>query len=630
MIQAIMKIGKWAGERDGTIGSNDNFIQNPNEKGNIKKVLTITLSIQDDSLFFKDVDIEEFRQKYLAKYLYRRGSSSGADVTPTSKYAGDIEKTFKKKIVRSLQEITKEAKNLGLDSDEQKRVKIIYDTLSSDEKSITERLIERSKEIEKGEGAIITLVFLENGKKYYIGDTNLFQKVLSIKARQKYFKQYGKEALGNNQICSVCLKERSEVYGFVNTYSFYTVDKPGFVTGGFKQQDAWKNYPVCFECASNLELGKKYLNENLRFNFYGFRYLLIPKAFTDKIMEESLDILEDMSDHRATEMIQTGFDQAYINRLTDAEDEIFDLIGNEKDYFSFDLLFYREKQSAFNILLHVEDILPSRFGMLFELKARLDKIDIFRKEVSKKEGKRLLVFNFRILRNFFPYVSKTRSYDKHFLELVGKIFSLKPVDYYLIIRAIVTKLRSRFVNDEYIKIDCLSGYLLLNYLAGLGILIKGGERMEVKLIRDLKESFSSEDTSVSDKIEQFFDAHAGFFDIAEKKACFLVGFLVKKLLNIQKRRTQGAKPPFLKKMQGLRLTEPIVKKMYYEAQNKLEQYDENYYPELESVIAQYMVSSGSKWNITNDEISFYFTMGMNLANLFKSKQEGDNNGRPEE
>jgi CRISPR-associated protein Csh1 len=347
-------------------------------------------------------------------------------------------------------------------------------------------------------------------------------------------------------------------------------------------------------------------------------------------LEETLDVLEDMSDHRSTEMIQVGFDQTYINRLTDAEDEIFDLISQEKDYVSFDLLFYREKQSAFKILLHVEDILPSRFKKLFDLKARVDEIDIFKSEISKKDGKRLLVFNFRVLRNFFPYVSKTRSYDKHFLELAGKIFSLKPVDYHLIIKAIVTKLRSRFVNGEYMKIDCLSGYLLLSYLSGLGILSKGGERMEVKPIEDLKESFGAEDISISDKIEMFFDAHSGFFDNAEKKASFLVGVLVQYVLNIQKRRAQGAKPPFLKKMQGLRLTEPIVKRMSYEAQNKLEQYDENYYRELQTVIAQYMVFSGSKWAITNDEISFYFTVGMNLANLFKSKKEGDNYDRPEE
>jgi CRISPR-associated protein Csh1 len=628
MIQAIMKIGQWVEEMDGTKGSIQNFVQNPNEKGNIRKVLTITLDKQDDSWIYKDVEIEEFRQKYLAKYLYRHGSSSGADITPTSKFAGDMKKTFKKKIVRSIDDISREAENLGLDSKEIEQVEKIHEALFAAEIPITERLIERSEEIERREGAIITLVFQENGKRKYIGDIDLFHKVLMSKAKEKYFKQYGKKSLGNNQMCSVCQKQQTEVYGFVNTYNFYTVDKPGFVSGGFKQQNAWKNYPVCFECASNLELGKKYLNEKLRFSFFGFRYLLIPKFFSDSIMEKTLDVLEDMFEHRATEMIEAGFDQTYINRLTDAEDEIFDLIAQEKDYVSFDLLFYREKQSAFNILLHVEDILPSRFRRLFEIKARLDAIDIFRKEVSKKDGKRLLIFNFRILRSFFPYVSKTRSYDKHFLELVGKIFSLKPVEYHFIMKAIVTKLRSRFVNDEYTKIDCLSGYLLLNYLGGLGILRKGGVGMEIKLIEDLKESFGSEDTSVSQKTELFFEAHGGFFDNAAKKACFLVGILAQKLINIQLQEKKAT--PFRTKLHGLRLTEPLLKKISYEAQNKLEQYKKNYYRELEGVIAQYMVAGGPAWSLTNDEISFYFTMGMNLASLFKSKKEENDNDRPEQ
>ena len=245
-----------------------------------------------------------------------------------------------------------------------------------------------------------------------------------------------------------------------------------------------------------------------------------------------------------------------------------------------------------------------------------------------KDGKRFLVFNFGILRNFFPYISKTRTYNKHFLELVGKIFSLKSIDYDFILEAVIRKLHLKFVNDEYVKTDCLAGYMLLNYLAGLGILSKGGERMNIKPIENLKSGFDSENLNISEKIKLFFESHAGFFDKEEKKACFLVGILVQNLLNIQ--YTDKKATPFRSKLYGLRLTEPLLKKISYEAQEKLEQYKKNYYRELESVIAQYMVASGTKWNLTHDEISFYFTMGMNLASLFKTKkEEGEENGRTE-
>lgn len=84
-------------------------------------------------------------------------------------------------------------------------------------------------------------------------------------------------------------------------------------------------------------------------------------------------------------------------------------------------------------------------------------------------------------------------------------------------------------------------------------------------------------------------------------------------------------------MQGLHLTEPIIKRISFEAQNKLEQYNKNYkFKELENLIAQYMVAAKRNWAITNDEIAFYFTMGMNLNSLFKTVKEEDQDDRSEE
>ena len=149
--------------------------------------------------------------------------------------------------------------------------------------------------------------------------------------------------------------------------------------------------------------------------------------------------------------------------------------------------------------------------------------------------------------------------------------------------------------------------------------------MEITPIRELQESFGSDDISLSEKIDLFLNAYRGFFDNAEKKVCFLVGLLVQKLLNIQWKDKNAT--PFRSKLQGLRLTEPLIRKIFYQTQDKLEQYKKNYYRELENVISQYMISSGSKWLMTNDEIAFYFTVGMNLNNLFiTTREETENDG----
>jgi len=636
MIQSIMKIGKWVRKNEDSEDLIRNFVQNPNEKGNISKVFEIILKQQGKDFVYEKVNVSEFSETRLMKYLYRHGSPRGSDVTPTSKFAGDIKKTFKNKIYKCINDIEKEKTSIGLTSDEQRIITQINKALSVSEKDIIVNLQKQIEDIDQKEGSILTLVFSGNEGKQYIGDMELFKKILQNKGKETYYKKHGKKSLGQDQICSVCHEKQKEVYGFVNTYNFYTVDKPGFVSGGFKQQDAWKNYPVCCYCAVNLEQGKKYLNENLSFSFYGFNYLLIPKFITGKLINESMDILEDAFEQKASEILKSGFEKKFRYRLTSAENEIFDLISEQEDYISFDFLFYAEKQAAFNILLHIEDVLPSMFRRLFQIKAHIDQIDIFSRLKTDKndEGKRL-VFNFGILRDFFPLISKKRTYDKNFLELAGKIFSYKPIDYNFVMQAIVRKIRPVFIDNKSTEILCLKGYMLLNFLAELGILSKGCVKMDIKIIDDLKKSFSSEDKTYSEKIERFFSAHGGFFDCTSKKVCFLTGILVRYLINIQKRPpVKGGKPlskaPFEKKLQGLRLNEQLIKKLSFEAQNKLEQYKENYYIKLENIIAQYFVIAGLKWALTNDEISFYFTTGMNLADLFKTKKEEEDNDGPDE
>jgi CRISPR-associated protein Csh1 len=127
------------------------------------------------------------------------------------------------------------------------------------------------------------------------------------------------------------------------------------------------------------------------------------------------------------------------------------------------------------------------------------------------------------------------------------------------------------------------------------------------------------------KINHFFSEFVDFFDNDAKKAVFLEGVLVQKLLNIQRlpevSNAQPGKEPFRPRLKGLKLDEKQVKKLLPEIQNKLEEYGKNYYRTLESIISKYFISAGNRWKISNDEISFYFVLGMNLSYIFKIKKE---------
>ena len=137
-------------------------------------------------------------------------------------------------------------------------------------------------------------------------------------------------------------------------------------------------------------------------------------------------------------------------------------------------------------------------------------------------------------------------------------------------------------------------------------------------------------TDAAKQAELFFGEFSDFFNNDAKKAIFMEGALAQLLLNIQRlpevMNAQPGKEPFRPKLQGLKLDEKVVKGLLPAIQNKLDEYGKNYYKDLESIIAEYMIRAGEGWRMSKDEISFYFVLGMNLSDKFKSKKKEEANG----
>ncbi|NMG82834.1 MAG: TIGR02556 family CRISPR-associated protein [Methanosarcinales archaeon] len=629
MIEAIRKIGEYAIESGGkSIADPINILVDSPANRTTKNVLFIVLERDGDGFSYRNVDIEEYSPKELQKYLYKKGSPNGTDVTPTSMIT-TLESTFTKtKIVPWF----KQYNTLGLDEDHNFLVNI-----GNCIRSNTKQILEDLKEHQSKENNIISLK-IDNK---YLYDFKIFQDILVDKAKENYYSKYGKKSKSENQICSVCNK-KTEVYGFVDTYKFYTVDKPGFVSGGFQQKNAWKNYPVCLNCALTLDGGKKYLQNNLKFNFYGFNYLLIPKFLNnvDKSLEKEIfKMMKDQTDPK--------FREREINKLTSDENEILESMSKQKNYLNLNFMFYDapkgDNGSVFNILLYIEDVLPSRLKTLFNAKVGcveeniigVDQIRTFKEcmvptfENNKKTGEKPLEFNFGILRTFFPKISNNRTYNKYFLDVTNRIFTNKKIDYDFLMNFIMQKIRDEFVNGYLTKISTLKGFMLFNYLNKLKLVnFYEGIKMDENNLEVFKIGTSRETNDLNQRIDSFFSEFVDFFKSDLKKAIFLEGVLTQFLLNIQYQERNAT--PFRVKLKGLKLDENQIKKLLPEIQNKLEEYGKNYYRTLESIISKYLVSAGTEWNMSTDEISYYFVLGMNLSYLFKKEKQDDNKGEMNE
>lgn len=126
--------------------------------------------------------------------------------------------------------------------------------------------------------------------------------------------------------------------------------------------------------------------------------------------------------------------------------------------------------------------------------------------------------------------------------------------------------------------------------------------------------------------EEVFERYGDIFKTPTKRGLFLLGSLTELLLRTQKKERDTDTPPFLKNLKSFRLNERDFRGLLPKVQNKLEEY--NSFRMRERIIAQeashYLLLAGEDWDMTVDEMNFYFCAGMNLVNevtnaIFKDK-----------
>jgi CRISPR-associated protein Csh1 len=610
MINAIAKLGEYVLQENPEMDILDIMLDNAFDGGKNKHLFVIVFR-HDEKWRFKEIQYLELDNDYKNKILYKRGTAKGTDFTPTTKITELENKTFPNKIVNWFNQ---QRGNKILAEDERKILNELGESIVVQQSFIISKIKEQLDEIEDNSGKVLTIGFKnDRGGIDFIGDYEFFKRLLVEEATNdyKYSKTNKTFSFARENVCSICNNNKQEVFGFFTDLKFYNVDKPGMITGGFKHNNAWKNYPVCLDCALSIRNGYSFLRNKFDFKFYGLRYFFIPKVTDSNLYDDILDSLLSYKN-------QT-FRYKDVQRITNDEDELFVYIEEKMSNVSFDLFFYDMPQkSVLRILMIIEDILPTRLKELFLAKQNIDNI-IFFKDAKSKEDERLCYFNFGIIRNFFPNSNIEGNKDKNFIEITDKIFKGKPVDYKFILQNIMIKIRTNFVNDQSIWLYSLKGFMFILFLMNLR-LIKNIEEVKVDnhFFKEFKIHTNDE---FENKVELFFSSFEDFFQTDTHRSVFMLGVLAQLLLNIQKSERGAA--PFRSKLKSLKMNAYDVSVLLPEIIEKLEQYDKNYYRPLEELISKLLLSAGNykDWRLPIDELNFIFVLGMNLSKYFKIKAE---------
>ncbi len=597
MLKEIKELGEYK-TFTGTSGI-EPFLEIPYKNNEGSNYFFIPFEIQNDGTgkYKGGVEVEHIHSEndYLKKYLYDALFSKGSGVyaSPTAKCSKDcLGITLPKKVIAFF--ANSHLKQFHLESEEKNFLESIRKEFEKNYDTIFNDLNELLKQTGK-RNVIGVLFYDKNGTKKYIGEIDTFVKM---------FKQFIENKLDLiDGTCFLCGKKGKVTVNAISKVAFfYSIDKPGFIVGGFNKNEAYKDFAICPECFVKVQLGTNLLEDDLTFKFYGLRYWLIPNFFLSD-RDQRKEILDILIENKNKDMgVKSG-----IKRITDDEREILDIISELNDYVSFSFLFYAAKGQGKIIKALIEDVLPSRLHTIFETKKWVDSLPIVETITYKKSVR---YFDFGYIREFFKGTQGDTK-NKAFLAIVDSVFKDKPVDKGFFLGFVMSTLRKSMANDDYFTLKAKEAFVSFLFLKKLGLI-------KEDVMNNLNNS----------AFEDFFDRFENSFMTNLSRGLFLLGAATGMLESIQMSDRNTSSPPIDKKLKNLKLTEKNVLSLLPELEVKFKQY-KSWGKDKQLVLkeaARYLLAAGRNWKMSVDEINFYIATGLlykdEIRNIAKQKTNG--------
>jgi len=576
---------------------------------NVKKILFIVFRSENGNFLFERVYDSEYCSEDAPKYLYRTFRHGQYDAILASNISAKDASSFAEKTKKRWDKWFN--KYLGKYS--HPLLNSLKTAMDTQKDEILKEISDKFADMDKKErrNVLVTLKILENNdNEKYLSDIDIFKDIFVEGALEDLFYKHNVSSKGEG-ICSLCLKNDT-VYGFASPFSVFTVDKRGFAYG-LSRENSWKQLPICRNCAIYLIAGKGFLEKHLRFKLYDHRYYVIPYFIFGKIDNQLIKEIE----FGVKERLPKG---CYKKLL---EDDIVEIMKEKEDIINLIFVFFKPKQKDFfDIMKYVENVPPSWIKKLADTFCEIGKRTIFKESFLKtilgeewsedfldgvyREHKLGRMNILDMTREFFP---------ENFVDIVGDILGARCIEENYLIRAFVRGIRKKFVENKNwsARLLTLKSIYFLVFMAHMDLI---NLRMRPER-RSAKEVFVMEKKEEkSERVESFFEDFSEALDTPDKKAVFLEGVLTSLLMNVQYAEKKST--PFRSKLHGLKLNQRKVKKLLPEVMEKLASYEAFQYKWLETLVSKFFVEADQNgWSLSDDEISYYFTLGLNLGSLFK-------------
>lgn len=606
MLKAVWDLGRFLAE-EREINEIEILTQS-HKLENVKRILFIVFRSENGNFLFERVYDSEYSSDDAPKYLYRTFRHGQYDAILASKISAKDASSFAKKTKKRWDKWFN--KYLGKYS--YPLLTSLKEAMDIQENEILKEISDRFAAMNKKErrSVLVTLRILENDNEKYLSDMDIFKEIFVEGALEDLFYKHNVSSKGEG-MCSLCLNNNT-VYGFASPFSVFTVDKRGFAYD-LSRENSWKQLPICKNCAIYLIAGKGFLEKHLRFPSYDHQYYVIPYFIFGEIDNQLIREIE----FGVKERLPKGCDKKLL------EDDIVDVMKEKEDIINLIFVFFKPKQKDFfDIMKYVENVPPSWIKKLSDAFCEIERRTVFTENFLKTifgeewsgdfldgayKGKRLGRMNMLdMTREFFP---------ENFVDIVGDILGARRIEENYLIRAFIRRIRKKFVENKNwsARLLTLKSIYFLVFMAHMD-LINLRMRSERKPAKEVFVMEKKEEKS--ERVESFFEDFSEALDTSDKKAVFLEGVLTSLLMNVQYAEKKST--PFRSKLHGLKLNQRKVKKLLPEIMEKLVSYEAFQYKWLETLVSKFFVEADQNgWSLSDDEISYYFALGLNLGSLFK-------------
>jgi CRISPR-associated protein Csh1 len=604
MIQQFRELGEHFVHRDAVSNDLARYAQNPALKARGNTVVVLVFSERG----FEDVRIEEYDDSHRLRYLYRPGPANGWDATSTTRMPnwdrqaeGDACEAIAKRVKR----ITRSAGEAldrfqGVPAWENQALNAIK---AADPQHVAQSVLLKYSE-PKGQ-ATLTVAWQTPGEQLrYVGDFEAYRQNLVRHGWEAASKKKTTGEVKGVGVCSICGQQDVEVLGMLQipNFKFYTPDKRGSVSGGFDPTMAWRNFPACRQCSESADYSGERVKKELSFDYYGFKYLVLPSPVAGKLTG-SFDFLG--------RLVSARLAPAVVRRLTDAEEELFFAISEEQDLLQVDLLFYAPDPNYFRPALYVSGLLPSRFRVLFDAKDKVDAHPWLKPPFAKGE------FTFKAVRDVFPSSRNRGTFDDDFLRATRAALELGSIP-----DARVLSVGMRWVRQDFVERG--------NFWGSLSALFRTLFFFEVLTQTDArrgndKVQINYGASEQANRVRRLFSDSTGKLgERPEAQAAFLVGACCRRIEFIQLEVRKAT--PFVGKYKGLRLVQGDVQRLFVEAKAKAQDYgpeQEDKVRELLTCAAAALAATPDRWELSPDEVSYFFALGHALAGRLAKEHDQD-------